>query len=100
MSRTQIVTATILVTNMMLLVMLGVSRLVDIPPIDQSVVQTDHDSAWTVYEMEKEETTDTDEWQVEHYRKVEVKIDATGKVIEKTPTTDDSYVRYWRGNSP
>ncbi|TCS93357.1 hypothetical protein [Hazenella coriacea] len=37
-------------------------------------------------------------WIVDHFKEFEYQFDQYGKVIRKTPTQKEEYIRYWEGN--
>ncbi|MDA8353545.1 MAG: hypothetical protein M0Z65_10260 [Firmicutes bacterium] len=48
-------------------------------------------------QLQYQGTTQERNWEVEHYRKVEVFLDKKGRVVKTKPTGEEKHVRYWKG---
>ncbi|QKI82095.1 hypothetical protein [Kroppenstedtia eburnea] len=48
--------------------------------------------------LQYEGVTSEGEWEVEHYRTIEILRDEKGREIQSRPTGEETHLRYWKGD--
>lgn len=93
-----VVLGTVIAINIMLITLIIAREVTVLPETQPALAQPGTPRLTTDYRMELEKTTREGEWVVEHYRRMKVHLDANGREVERTPTSEMTHVRYWRGN--
>lgn len=89
--------ATVIAINMMLGALLFAKEWI-VPETVQPTTGLPKSTPSTDYSLELVKVSQSGEWRVEHYQKVEHVYNEQKKRIKQTPTSEMVYLRYWKGS--